>query len=41
MSQKCLNGLAIISINREMSKQVSYDETVDAFAARKSRRVRF
>ncbi|XP_076036551.1 uncharacterized protein LOC143022291 [Oratosquilla oratoria] len=36
-----LNGLAIISINREISKQVSYDDTTDDFAARKSRRVRF
>ncbi|KAK4308120.1 hypothetical protein Pmani_020151 [Petrolisthes manimaculis] len=39
MSQERLNGLAIISINKEMSKQVSYEETLDAFAARKSRRI--
>ncbi|XP_068220406.1 zinc finger MYM-type protein 1-like [Palaemon carinicauda] len=41
MSQEYLNGLAIISINREISKQISYDDTIDDFAARKSRRVRF
>ncbi|XP_064080973.1 uncharacterized protein LOC135197787 [Macrobrachium nipponense] len=41
MSQERLNGLAIISINREISKQISYDDTIDDFAARKSRRVRF
>ncbi|XP_076036572.1 uncharacterized protein LOC143022310 [Oratosquilla oratoria] len=41
MTQERLNGLAIISINREISKQVSYDVTTDDFAARKSRRVRF
>ncbi|XP_076044693.1 zinc finger MYM-type protein 1-like [Oratosquilla oratoria] len=39
MSQERLNGLAIISIDREISKQVSYDDTIDDFAARKSRRV--
>ncbi|XP_076037228.1 zinc finger MYM-type protein 1-like [Oratosquilla oratoria] len=41
MSQERLNGLAINSIDREISKQVSYDDTIDDFAARKSRRVRF
>ena len=41
MSQERLNGLAMMSINREMSKQISYDATIDAFAARKSRRVKF
>lgn len=41
MSQERLNGLAIISINREISKQISYDDTIDDFAARKSRRIRF
>lgn len=38
--QECLSGLAIISINREVSKQLSYDDTIDAFAAMKTRRVR-
>lgn len=32
---------SIISINREISKQISYDATIDDFAARKSRRIRF
>ncbi|XP_076055144.1 uncharacterized protein LOC143033535 [Oratosquilla oratoria] len=38
MSQERLNGLAIISIDKEISKQVSYDDTIDDFAAGKSRR---
>ncbi|KAK0151965.1 Zinc finger MYM-type protein 1 [Merluccius polli] len=37
MSQERLNGLALISIDREVSRQVSFDDTIDAFAARKSR----
>ena len=41
MSQERLNGLALMSINREVSRQVSFDDTIDAFAARKSRRVQF
>ncbi|XP_034044861.1 zinc finger MYM-type protein 1-like [Thalassophryne amazonica] len=39
MSQERLNGL--ISINQEVSRQLSFDATIDAFAARKSRRVQF
>ena len=41
MSQERLSGLALISINQEVSKRISYDETIDAFAARKSRRIQF
>ncbi|KAK7921881.1 hypothetical protein WMY93_008783 [Mugilogobius chulae] len=41
MSQERLNGLALISINQEVSRQLSFDQTIDAFAARKSRRVDF
>lgn len=41
MSQERLNGLALISINREVTRQISFDDTIDDFAARKSRRVRF
>ncbi len=41
MSQERLNGLALMSINCEVSRQVSFDDTIDAFAARKSRRVKF
>ena len=41
MSQERLNGLALMSINREVSRQVSFDDTIDAFAAKKSRRVKF
>lgn len=35
MSQEHLSGLALISINQEVSRQVSYDDTIDAFAAKK------
>jgi len=41
MVQERLNGLALMSISREVSRQISYDDTIDDFAARKSRRVRF
>ncbi|XP_024120007.1 zinc finger MYM-type protein 1 isoform X3 [Oryzias melastigma] len=41
MSQEHLNGLAIISINRDVAGEISYDETIDAFAARKARSLRF
>ncbi|KAK3858092.1 hypothetical protein Pcinc_035689 [Petrolisthes cinctipes] len=41
MSQERLSELAIISINKEVSKQISFDETIYAFVARKSRRVKF
>ena len=41
MSQERLNGLALMSINREVSRQVSFDDTIDAFAAKTSRRVKF
>ncbi|KAJ8334015.1 hypothetical protein SKAU_G00413340 [Synaphobranchus kaupii] len=41
MAQDRLTGLAIISINHEVGRQVSYDDVIDDFAARKSRRHRF
>uniref|UniRef100_A0A672Y3A4 TTF-type domain-containing protein n=1 Tax=Sphaeramia orbicularis TaxID=375764 RepID=A0A672Y3A4_9TELE len=41
MSEERFNGLGLISINRDVSRQVSIDETIDAFAAKKSRRVQF
>lgn len=40
MGQERLSGLAIISINHMLSKQLSYDDVIDDFAARKTRRVR-
>ena len=40
MGQERLSGLAIISVNHEVSKQLSYDDVIDNFAARKARRVR-
>lgn len=41
MSQDRLNGLALMSINQEVSNQVSYDDTINEFATRKARRVQF
>lgn len=40
MGQERLSGLAIISINHMVSQQLSYDDVIDHFAARKTRRVR-
>lgn len=41
MVQERLNGLALISINHDVSRQISFDDTIDEFAARKTRRVKF
>lgn len=41
MVQGRLNGLALISINHDVSRQISFDDTIDEFAARKTRRVKF
>jgi hypothetical protein len=40
MAQEHLSGLSIISINHIVGKQLSYDDIIDDFASRKSRRVR-
>lgn len=40
MGQERLSGLAIININHVVSKQLSYDDVIDHFAARKTRRVK-
>ncbi|QQP39921.1 Uncharacterized protein FKW44_013792, partial [Caligus rogercresseyi] len=39
MMQERLSGLGIISINHVVSNQLSYDDIIDDFAARKTRRV--
>lgn len=41
MSQVCLSGLAIMSINHEVGKSLSYDDIIDDFASRKCRRATF
>lgn len=41
MGQERLNKLALMSINQEVSRKISFDDTIDDFAARKSRRVHF
>ena len=40
MMQEHLSGLANISIKHVVSNQLSYDDVVDDFAARKTRRVK-
>ncbi len=41
MSQERLTGIAIISINHSIAEQISYDDIIDDFASRKSKKVRF
>ena len=41
MSQECLSGLAIMSINHDVGKQISYDDIIDDFASRKCRKGHF
>lgn len=41
MSQERLSSLAIISINHATAEKISYDDIIDDFAARKTRRVKF
>ena len=41
MSQERLFGLAIISINHTVAQQISYDDVIDDFAAKKARKVKF
>lgn len=40
MAQERLSGLAVLSINHEICETVSYDEVIDDFAAKKSRKVK-
>lgn len=39
MGQERLSGLAVISINAELAKKLSYDDLINEFAAKKCRRV--
>ena len=41
MGQNHLTGLAIISINHEIGKQLSYDDIIDDFASKKARKQKF
>ncbi|CAM4654085.1 unnamed protein product [Leuciscus chuanchicus] len=41
MSQERLNGLSLMSINQEVSNKIEFDDTINKFAIRKSRRVKF
>ena len=40
-SQHRLNGLAMMSIEKEISKQINFTELIDQFAVRKARRQQF
>lgn len=40
MSQERLNGLALMSINQEVSSKISFDDTINEFVIRKSRQVK-
>lgn len=41
MSQECLKGLAVISVNHALAEQMSYDNVIDTFAAMKARKIMF
>lgn len=41
MAQERLSGLAVISINRKVSHQISYSDVINYFASRKARKHRF
>ena len=38
MAQERLSGLAVININHEVGGQIQYNDVIDEFAARKTRR---
>ena len=41
MGQDRLTGLAIMSINHEIGKQLSYEDIIDDFASKKARKQKF
>lgn len=41
MSEECLSGLAVISINHQIGSQISYDDVINDFASQKARRPKF
>ena len=41
MSQERLSGFAIMSINHDVGKQISYDDIIDDFSSRKCRKGHF
>jgi hypothetical protein len=41
MSQERLNGLAILSIEKEMLKKLKYKNLISNFASQKARRMEF
>jgi len=41
MSQEKLNGLAILSIKKEMLKKIEYKNLISNFASQKARRMNF
>jgi len=41
MSQKRLNGLALISIEKDMLKEIDYDSLINNFASQKVQKINF
>lgn len=41
MSEECLSGLAVISINHQIGGQISYNDVINDFASQKERRPKF
>jgi len=41
MSQKRLNGLALISIEKDMLKEIDYDNLINNFASQKVQKINF
>ena len=41
MSQHCLNALDMMSIEREVSDQIDFNDAINTFAVRRARRLKF
>ena len=41
MSQQRLNGLTLLSIEKEMLNEINYDNLIDNFATQKARKINF
>ena len=41
MAQDCLTSLAILSIEKDISRTTDFDTVIDTFAKRKARKINF
>jgi len=41
MSQQRLNGLALLSIEKELLNEINYDNLIDNFASQKTQKINF